>query len=142
MLADAAQVHQGKLFVLGGGIAAFPPTPPDAAAPVAIAGVITVPWEEANKQHTLVLDLVDLDNQPYLVNTPTGEAGFRAQANFSTAPHPHIRRGSMLVVPVAMQFALPLRSGDYRFTVKLNGEEIPDAVIPMYVIAPQNAPTA
>lgn len=135
MLADAAQVHQGKMFALGAGIAVAVPTPPNSFTPMAIAGVIIVPWEEANKPHSLALDLVDLDDQPYQVTTTMGEAAFRIQANFSTSARPELRRGSTLVVPIALQFPLQLRAGEYRFKVTLDGAEMPDAVIPLYVVA-------
>lgn len=136
MLADSAQVHQGKLFALGAGVGVFPPTPPNSAATLAICGIVVVPWEEANKPHELVVTLVDLDDQPYRVPGPAGEADFRIQAGFSTAPRPELRRGSVLIVPLALQFLMPLRLGDYRFKVSLDGTDLPDAALPLYVIAP------
>jgi hypothetical protein len=135
MLADAAQVHQGKLFVIGGGIAVALPSPPGMFTPLAIAGVISLPWEEANKPHTLTIDMVDLDGQPYQVSTATGEVPFRIQANFSTAARPELRRGATLVVPIAVQFPMQLRLGEYAFKVSLNGAEVTDAAIPLYVVA-------
>ena len=55
MLADAAQVANGKLFILGGGWSVTGPEP----SPSAIVLKIAVPWDQANKSHHLLLSLID-----------------------------------------------------------------------------------
>ena len=45
LLADAAQVADGRLSVLGGGIAVLPPTP----QPMALALIVTVPVESGRR---------------------------------------------------------------------------------------------
>ena len=47
LLADAAQVVDGKLYVLGGGLQLLGPRP----QPVSIGLLIHVPWDRANTRH-------------------------------------------------------------------------------------------
>ena len=61
MLADAAQVAGGKLYVLGGGWSVL-----YAPAPFAIALKIEVPWSVGDDTHTLRLELLDEDGQVVL----------------------------------------------------------------------------
>jgi Family of unknown function (DUF6941) len=62
MLADAAQVVAGKLFVLGGGWSRIIP-----GAPFAVFGKIDIPWHVRQDQHTLRLELVDTDGAPFML---------------------------------------------------------------------------
>ena len=64
MLADAAQVADNKLFILGGGLAIIPAAP----APLAIAAKIDVPWDRADRRHDWKLELLDADGMPVLIN--------------------------------------------------------------------------
>ena len=67
LLCDAAQAVDNKLYVLGGGWSVTGPGP----APSAIALHLKVPWDEANVQHEMRLELLDADGQPVL---PSPEA--------------------------------------------------------------------
>lgn len=69
LLADAAQAVDNKLYVLGGGWSITGPHP----VPSAIALHIKVPWDQANQQHQLRLELVDSDGNAITVPTPLGE---------------------------------------------------------------------
>ncbi len=44
MLADAAQVADGKLYILGGGWDTIVP-----AAPFAVCGIIAIPWHQGDR---------------------------------------------------------------------------------------------
>jgi hypothetical protein len=68
MLADSAQVSEGKLFILGGGWSVTGPP-----APSAIAMLVEVPWDQTNRRLEWRLELVDSDGYP--VMTPDGEGG-------------------------------------------------------------------
>jgi hypothetical protein len=65
MLADAAQVVAGKLYVLGGGWSRIVP-----GGPFAVYGKIDVPWHLRKEEHTLRLELVDTDGNPFMVPQP------------------------------------------------------------------------
>lgn len=60
LLADAAQVADGKLFILGGGWSVTGPDP----IPSAIAIKMDVPWDVANQPHRFTLRLLDQDGNP------------------------------------------------------------------------------
>ena len=64
LLADAAQVSEGKLYILGGGWTFTGPGP----QPSAIAMHFEIPWNETNRRHHWRLDLVDSDDDPVTIN--------------------------------------------------------------------------
>ena len=66
LLCDAAQVSDGKLFILGGGWSMTGPDP----VPSAVALKIDVDWHEAEASHHWELFLEDADGRPVLVDTP------------------------------------------------------------------------
>jgi hypothetical protein len=98
MLADAAQESGGKLFILGGGWSVTGPTIP----PSAVALKIDVPWDQANRRHHWVLELVTEDGDPVVIE---GEA-LRADGEFEVGRPPGIApvhrrsgRGELRPVP-------------------------------------------
>jgi hypothetical protein len=71
LLADAAQVADGKLNLLGGGWSIT-----TGQVPSALAVKIDVPWNDANTPHTLALRLVDSDGNVVLdLGSQTFEVG-------------------------------------------------------------------
>jgi hypothetical protein len=113
MLADAAQVADGKLFILGGGVQVLAAQP----QPVALGLLIYVPWDRADLSHEWKLELLDEDGIPVLHNDmPVIVAGqFEAGRPDGWPP------GKALLVPLAINFsALPVRPGQsytWRFVV-------------------------
>jgi hypothetical protein len=107
MLADAAQAVAGKLYVLGGGWSIIGPDP----TPMAIALKIDVPWDEANRRHTLRLVLVDDDGQPVVVPTPTGERPVELSADFEVGRPPGMKPGTDLDVVFGVNMGpMPLQT--------------------------------
>ena len=106
LLADAAQVAENKLYVLGAGwhVTSAP------SGPCAIGLVVDIEWEETNKQHEAVLELVDADGQPVLLPGPAGETGsLRISVSFEAGRPPGARPGAITSVPLAINFGpLPL----------------------------------
>ncbi len=115
LLADAAQVAQGKLYILGGGWSITGPDP----VPAAIALKIDVPWDQANRQHHFEVAMFDADGQPVLVeNQP-----LRIEGQFETGRPPGIPPGTPLDVPLAISLGpLPLRAGRYVWRCSIDGE--------------------
>lgn len=108
LLADNAQAADGKLYILGAGWA----TTTSPTAPMALAILIEVPWTEANRQHRLIVRLLDQDGKPVTVPTPMGEQAFRLEAGFVVGRPPQAIPGTPLNVPIAMNFGpLPLAPG-------------------------------
>ncbi len=114
LLADAAQVADSKLYILGGGITLIGPRP----QPLAIAVRIQVPWDRANIQHGWKLELLDEDGQPVLGNgQPILVAG-----TFEAGRPVGLRPGTPLSVPLAVNFpTLPLQPArSYVFQVRID----------------------
>lgn len=126
MLADAAQVADGKLYILGGGWSAIVP-----GGPFAVAGKIEVPYDRATETHEWRLELVDADGQPVLVH-PALDAEPQPlvlSGSFSTGIPPHVVPGTPLDSVIAANFApgLPLApSSRYQWRFSIDGQEDED----------------
>lgn len=70
MLADAAQVADGKLYILGGGWSWL-----SSGMPFAVCGKIEIPWDVRGTSHTLRLELVDSDGNPFQIPREMGQDG-------------------------------------------------------------------
>ncbi len=98
MLADYAEATNGKLYIMGGGWSIIGPGP----SRFAIAIKIEVPWDQANTQHSLRLNLVDQDGQPIFIPTPTGDRPVEFGANFEVGRPAGLRPGTPLDVVLAI----------------------------------------
>ena len=108
MLADHAQAVGGKLYIAGGGWSLTGPQP----APMAVVIEIEVPWDQANRKHKWVLELLDSDGHAFQVPTPTGEQPVKVEADFEVGRPPGLQAGTPLDVPIAINFGpLPLAQG-------------------------------
>lgn len=106
LLCDSAQAVNGKLYVLGGGWTLTGPDP----TPSALAILIDVPWDEANKEHRLKLALVTEDGRPVNILTgPAGERPLEIGAAFEIGRPAGHRAGTPLSVVMAINIGpLPL----------------------------------
>lgn len=113
LLADYAQVADGKLTVVGGGWTQCGPMP----TPSAVAALVSFPFSLVPHQHALRLELVDVDGYPVLLDgTPVLLEGLiELGASVDEPPHPPT------VVPFAFVIPpLPLPTGRgfcWRFSV-------------------------
>lgn len=106
MLADSAQAVQGKLYVLGGGWTITGPGP----TPSAIAAIIEVPWNDANRRFKFEMALLTADGQPVIVPTPQGDRPLLIEGQFEAARPLGLKPGSPLTVPLAINIGpLPLQ---------------------------------
>lgn len=115
LLADSAQVSEGKLFVLGGGLQLIGPQP----QPLSVALIIHVPWDRAEIRHEWMLELLDQDGIPVLHN----DRPVTVTGTFQAHRTDGIIAGSPLLVPIAINFsALPVRPGGrYTWRLAING---------------------
>ncbi len=120
LLADAAQVAEGKLYILGGGWSAIGPIIP----PMAIAIKIDVDWDQANRRHILDLALVDEDGHPVKIPTPLGEQPVTFHTEFEVGRPPGLRPGTSIGAPLAISIGpLPLRPDTgYEWRLTMNVE--------------------
>ena len=99
MLADAAQVADGKLYMLGGGWSMIGPEP----SPFAVVVKIEVPWDGVGSQHTWRLELRDDDGAPVVVSEPDGsDEELQLEGTFEVERSAAVKPGSPLDVPLAL----------------------------------------
>jgi hypothetical protein len=98
LLADGAQVQNGKLYVLGGGwerlqFETYPQT-----IPVGIALGVRVPWGETNRRHTFRIRGLNAD----------GTELFGGQGEFELGRPPGLPDGMSQIFQVALTMPLPV----------------------------------
>jgi hypothetical protein len=132
MLADAATVAGGKLYVHGGGWNAIIATQIPANHPtLALALAFKMDWHEGNEDLPIVIELVNEDGKP---------AGVRVERTLRIAPTPIVKKGADLYEYTAHTFN-GLRFdeyGAYRFQVVHDGQVL--ASVPLIVIPPTLLP--
>jgi hypothetical protein len=115
LLCDAAQVAEGKLFILGGGWSVIGPAP----TPSAIALKVEVGWNEAEAEHHWELFLQDADGGDVSVETPEGTRPVEVRGDFQVGRPEGLPEGSPVDVTLAINLGpLPLEPGN-RFTWRL-----------------------
>ena len=125
LLADYVQVSDGKLTIVGGGWSLTGPDP----TPFGIAILVHVPWDQANRRHTLRLELIDADGQSVTVPA-VGEEGegepivFLNDIEFEVGRPAGIKPGTPLELPLAVNSGpLPLEPGSrYEWRLSINGD--------------------
>ena len=117
LLCDWAEELNGKLYVQGAG---WSNLVGGQVAQIALAILIEVPWDQANRPHGLKVELLDedgnfvtVDDQPVLLMDGKIEVGRPAG----------IPPGTPLNVPLAGRFVLPptLSAGGYRVQLSIDG---------------------
>ena len=98
LLCDAAQVSDGKLYILGGGWSMTGPEP----VPSAVALKIDVDWHEAEASHHWELFLEDADGRPVLMETAEGTQPVEVRGEFTVSQPPGIPEGSPIDVALAV----------------------------------------
>lgn len=121
LVADSAEVREGLLFLLGGTWSYVGPNP----QPFAIAGVIELDWDEANERHNAEFLIEDVDGNPLMVPSLTGEQPFILNTPFEMGRPPGSARGTTFNLPVAIPIPpIPWAQGrHYVLIVRINGVE-------------------
>jgi hypothetical protein len=127
MLCDAAQVADGKLYVLGGGWSLIGPDP----MPSAIAMKIDVDWTEVDRPHHWELFLNDEDGQPVIAETADGPQAIEVRGDFEVSRPVAVPPGSPVDVALALNFGpLPLQpESRYSWRLAIDGESADDWVL-------------
>jgi len=127
LLADSAQVADGKLYILGGGWSVTGPEP----VPSAVAIKVAVDWHEFNSPHHWELILENADGKLVQFETPEGTQTIEVRGDFSTSTPDDVPQGTPVDVPIAVNFGpIPLAPAS-RFTWRLviDGESLPGASV-------------
>ncbi len=140
LLADAAQVAEGKLYIMGGGWEVCGPEP----TPMALAVKVEVPPSQARRKHTWSVTLVDANGEPVLLPVDGekstvaihGEFGRIGEAKSATAEGPVHLRFAVNIAP------LPLEPGSsYAWRLTIDNQTRRDWQV-SFSTRPATAPTA
>ena len=140
ILCDAAQLADGKLFIMGGGWNVMGPDP----VPTAIAVKLDVGWHETEDLHHWELYLEDADGRPVPVVTPEGEQPVEARGEFRTGRPADLPEGSPVGVSFVVNIGpLPLPPAS-RFSWRLvvDGEAEPDWELSFFTAQRPQPPAA
>lgn len=118
LLADAAQVAEGKLYIMGGGWEVCGPEP----TPMALAVKVEIPPSQARRKHTWSLVLVDASGEPVLLTADGEKSAVVIHGEFGRVEDP---KSASAKGPVHLRFAinvapLPLEPGSsyaWRLTI-------------------------
>jgi len=123
LLCDFAEAVNGKLYIQGAG---WNTLAADTPASLAVAVLVEVPWDQANRKHQLKLDLLNEDGV-----APTGEGDeplFHVQGELEVGRPAGVRPGSTLNIPLGIRFNVPgLSVGGYRIELSIDGTPIRSA---------------
>ena len=130
VLAEAAQVADGKLNLLGGGVAVIPPRP----QPMAVAMLVRVPWSRAADTIAWVCELLTDEGMPVMA----GDVPVLVNGQVAAGRPQGWPEGQSLPVPVVINFsALPVEPGKaYRWRLAIDGAS-DDAWVAEFSVAPE-----
>ena len=134
LLADFAQVSDGKLTVVGGGWSLTGPEP----APFGIAILIRVPWDQANQRHVMRLELLDADGIAVEMDAESGDGMepivFFDDVPFEVGRPAGLKPGTPLDFPVAINSGpLLLDPGRYEWRLTIDGQASDEWRLPFSV---------
>jgi hypothetical protein len=147
MLADHAQVSDGKLFISGGGWSIGGPGP----IPCGVALLFHVPWDRTNHKTSFTLRLADADGQPAMTLGPLGEQPIVVAGQFEVGRPAGVLPGTDINVPIAFNTILAQLEPGRQYTWILEVDGYPDdnwrlsfatRALPTVQIDPPNEPPA
>ena len=98
LLADSAQAVGGKLYLLGGGWNVIGPAP----STMALAGVLELEWDEANRPKRLRVELLTEDGVAVTVPAPVGDIAFVLEMDVEVGRPAGTKAGTPFNVPIAL----------------------------------------
>ena len=125
MLADHVAAVDGKLYVNGGGWSRIIP-----GMSFGIAITAKVPWDRANVQHPMALELIDADGER-IEQFPGLQVPIEVPRPLGVKPGtPLDWCGAIMMTPP------PLEPGRYEFRISINGESMDDWRLAFEVVSP------
>jgi hypothetical protein len=119
LLCDAADEAGGKLYVLGGGWSVL--QRPNVPTPMALAIMISVPWDQSNTPHSIVVRLLTEDGG----DVDLGGGPIRVDGQIEVGRPPGLKPGTPLDAPVVLKFgALVLGEGGYVWSLEIDDEPV------------------
>lgn len=122
LLADFAEAIGGKLYIQGGGWSHLTLVTP--LVDIYVAGMVYVPWDDANRRRRLLLQLIDQDG----IEVHIDEQPVEMRGDFEVGRPPGMTPGTEIEFPISAKFAgMPLRPGRYKFQLTVGATHIGDA---------------
>ncbi|MHB8644610.1 MAG: DUF6941 family protein [Thermomicrobiales bacterium] len=120
VLADAATVADGKMYIHGAGWdnVLTPTLPITLTAAVAI--LIRIPWAETNEEHVIGLDIHDADGHSIL---PKGPGPLRGKLNVGRPANVEVGEDQVLPLAIGLNGTAIERVGRYVIVLELDGRE-------------------
>jgi len=117
VLCDFAEAINGKLYVMGGGWnTLFAPGQP---VNIALAIIVSVPWDRTNQRHELKIELLDSDGEQVVL----GDDPLVIISELALGRPPGVKPGTSLSTPVTSSLnGLVLDPGLYEFKISVNDE--------------------
>lgn len=139
-LADAAvpDAQSGKVHALGlGWRHCQTPTPP-----FALVIFLDIDWDETNKQHKLLCQLLTTDGEPVVVMGAQGPQRISFEAAAEAGRPPGAIHGTSVRMPLTLNIpgGIPLEPGIYEWRVEVEGFEQATAVEAFVVLGSLPAP--
>ncbi len=125
MLADSAQIADGKLYILGGGWSVIGPDP----APSAIVIKLNVDRHEVERVHHWELVLEDADGRPVTLGDDLQPVEIRGE--FSVGSPDGVLDGAPVDFPIALGIP-PLdlaKASRFQWRLFIDGETLPGATV-------------
>jgi hypothetical protein len=117
LLCDYAEELGGKLYIMGGGWSQL--WTANVPSNISVAIKLSVPWNQANEPHELVIGLVREDGET--VKDDEGK-NVRLTGRVEVGRPPGLRPGSALDVALAARFqGISLEPGGYEFRLEIDG---------------------
>lgn len=130
-VADYAQVHVGKLVIVGGGVTLVGP----GLTTIGVAVQIVALWDDRGHKNRLRCTLFDQDGGQVKMQTVTGQdIALEAVADFEVMPAPGSPPGIELPFAFAFNVAnLPLPPGSYQWRLFIGDEDKAAAITAFHV---------
>ena len=136
MLADHAQVADGKLFISGGGWTSCAAGP----IPCAVVALFHVPWRETGKKVTFLLRLIDEDGHGVYQPGAQDNLPVQVKGSFEARRPAEMLPGGEVNVPMVFNIVLHLDAGHgYSWTLDVDGQDSEDWRVSFETRQPQPA---
>ena len=123
LLADHAQVAEGKLYISGGGWTQLNAA---GAATIGIAVLLIVPWDQTNQKINCELTLYTEDGQAVVTTGPLGPQPVAIGWELEVGRPAGIKPGTAINVPIGLNTSLVLATGAYYFEINVQGQPMDD----------------
>jgi hypothetical protein len=120
VLADAATLAEGKLYIHGAGWDTVYTQALPATLTAAVAMLLRIPWAETNEEHIIGLDIHDADGHSILPKEP---GALRGKLNVGRPANIEVGEDQVLPFAIGLNGTSIERPGRYAVVLELDGKE-------------------